>query len=240
MGLALDRLISDLCLGAPTADLVAACETTLALLPVRTLDDAARVLDVEAAALEAEGCGRIWRIAVLDSVRDLLADLVRAGRSTAVRPTAADRELLLLEREWLALLAQVERGTGASQADADALWSALLAVADAPAQGLVGALVKLRVLVRVLADTATPESPEFRLLATTLAAVERLAAGLVAAEGVRKAAEVDALFTAAGHVMAPITPPPALIEDASRDTGLSALTVQRVYSTMMRLIGGNA
>ena len=54
-GAALYRLVGGLRGGADTAELVAACEASMAALPVRTLADAAAALDVEVAALEAEG-----------------------------------------------------------------------------------------------------------------------------------------------------------------------------------------
>jgi len=239
-GAALDRLINGLSTGAPTADLVAACETTLSLLPVTTLADAARVLDVEVAALESEGVGRIWRIAVLDSVRLLLSDLAHTGRSTAPSPMPDDRALLLLERDWLALTAQIERGAGVTPATANALWTALLAVADAPANGPIGILVKLRVLMHVLSDTpaGASETPEHRLLASTLAAVARLAAGIVTAGEAHQGAAADSLFIAAGHVLAPLQPPPALVEAGSRATGLSARTIRLAYMAMLRLVAG--
>lgn len=230
-GAALHRLVGGLRSGADTAELVAACEASMAALPVRTLADAAAALDVEVAALEAEGPGKVWRIAVVASVRDLLLDLAQAGRAAALLPDGADGELRRLEASWLALTADAEAGEDLGATNA--AWSALLDLADAPADGLTGILIKLRALLRFLDDTAgDPDGPERRLLVSTLAAVERLAGDLVAAE-VAEAGRVDDLFLSAGAVLAPIDPPAAMIAAGAAAGGVPASTARRIYASML-------
>jgi hypothetical protein len=98
---------------------------------------------------------------------------------------------------------------------------------------LSGILVKLRALLRVLDDTATDrDGPERRLLASTLAAVERLAGDLVAAE-MAEAGRVDDLFLSAGAVLAPIDPPAAMIAAGAAAGGVPASTVRRIYAGML-------
>ncbi|MCG5238383.1 hypothetical protein ACIU1J_32265 [Azospirillum doebereinerae] len=233
-GAALAHLIDAIQSGAPTDALVAGCKVTLNNLPITTLADAARALDVEVAALEAEGPGRVWRIAVVGSVRDLLVELASVGRATALLPAGADAHLLRLESAWLSLLAESERDDAEGAAAVRAAWSALLAVADAPAHGLTGVLVKLRVLLRFLADTAAadPDSPEQRLLTSTREAVERLI-GPVAEAETSTATRIDDLFAAAGEVLAPLDPSPHMIEAGAQQGGVSASVARRIYATML-------
>jgi len=233
-GAALRQLIDDMAAGASTDELIIVCNKTMAALPVTTLDDAARALDVEVAALEAEGPGRVWRIAVVGSVRDLLVELASVGRATDLLPSGADAHLLRLESAWLSLLAESDRDDAVGTAAVRAAWSALLAVADAPAHGLTGVLVKLRVLLRFLADTAAadPDSPEYRLLTSTREAVERLIGPVADAETVA-ATRIDDLFASAGEVLAPLDPSPNMVEAGGQAGGVSASVARRIYAAML-------
>lgn len=233
-GVALRQLIDGIQAGATTDMLIDGCDATLKCLPVTTFADAARALDVEISALESDGPGRVWRIAVVGSVRDLLHELARAGRSADLLPADADSQLLRLEAAWLALMAEAVERADEDVGAINAAWSALLAVADAPAHGLTGVLVKLRVLLRFLADTSAAEqdTPEARLLTTTLATVERLVNDVAVAE-IAAAERIDDLFIGAGKILAPLDPSPGMIEGGAQAGGVSATVARRIYDAML-------
>ncbi|MBP2303347.1 hypothetical protein [Azospirillum picis] len=230
-GAALRRLVCGLRAGAATDDLVAACEASMAALPVRTLADAAGVLAVELAALEAEGPGKVWRIAAVGSVRDLLADLAQAGAAAALLPAGADQDLQQLQAGWLALVADVDAAGGEDLAATRAAWSALLDLADAAPAGLSGILVKLQVLLRLLDDTAAdPEAPERRLLTSTIAAVEQLEVRARAVAG----HQVDnLLMELAGKTVVDDEPAPSAVAAGAKAAGISLDAATMVYRSMV-------
>lgn len=127
-----------------------------------------------------ESCGGLrveGRGAVLVGGRSLRRSTLSLRRSRPVAVPSADDELQRLEAAWLARIDAVEAAVGEDLPATRAAWSALMALAEAPAAGPAGLQVKLRALLRVLADAAADtDGPEWRLVVSALAAADGLAA----------------------------------------------------------------
>ena len=198
-------------------------------------------LDQQLRNLPGDPFGPAGRSMVIVAVRGVLPQLEQAYVvGTSSECDGDDTELVHLEQAWLELMArEAVAPEGPTPESTRAIWGALLALAAVPAKSLKGVLIKVRTLVRFLAESET-EAPEALLLKTALEAIEFLVAKMEAAR--HEAAEaVDALFGAAAlETIVPVEPPADMLA-AGADAGAVPIDVARaVYTAMLRFGRGKA
>ncbi|MGQ9366626.1 hypothetical protein [Azospirillum sp. ST 5-10] len=204
-----------------------------AALPLTTVMDAIRCLDLYAAAAPRP---------LILAVRDLLAELQLAADRLAVAGHPVDADLVALEARRAALRHRIAQDGGAPDDSARTEFAEVMdALAGQTAEGLPGLTVKLRVLLDEVAhggDGSQGRPWTTGLARTALETTMRLAD----AEPRRGAfAEAVAAFEAEAPAMLPLTPTTPMVEAGAEAAGLTEEQVRTAYAAMAaRFTGGKA